>query len=80
MKLSQITNEQIHSWVEDVDREYAGRYTAQYKKYFEGLKPEDDCEPYLALKNIKEADPNYRENIRKILATRKNIFGSGCRE
>ncbi len=80
MKLSEISKEQIDHWIKDVDGEYGGRYTLQYKNYFDSLKPEDNCEPHLALRIIKEADPDYQENIKKIIETRKNIFGSGCCE
>ena len=75
MKFSQISRAQIEDWISDVDNEYGGRYTLQYKNYFEGLKPSDDCQPMLALRNIKEADSGYQENIKKLLATRKNILG-----
>ena len=69
------TETRFEIFIKETEAEYGSKYTSQLKEAWNELKPNQTFQPTKILRKIKEADPEYREGLAMILASRNQALG-----
>jgi hypothetical protein len=78
MKKADYTQARFEADLKEISQEYSGRYDSQYQTAWNSTKDDEDWQPAIVLREIKEADPQYKKNLEMMLAKRKEPIGLNC--